>query len=188
MRQESAETFLAADLSAQPQRTELALPVRVTLLVRHEETARPEIGPNALGLDDSWVVLEEGASLTLPDVETGQGVSVTSKSWEIASLEPGSRSLGGFSLRVGDREVQVEPVAIEVTGLLAAEGEEPRALRGFRDVGELPDEPAEDLLRVVLVHAVPADVRGDPRHGADLARWLVDVHEAEKRPFVATPP
>jgi hypothetical protein len=158
----SAEPFLAATLRVQPERTEIGLPVRVTLSIRHGSSTRPAIDSNALALDDSWVVFEEEASLTLPDPTLGGGgepLSVTSKTWEIASLEPGSRALGGFALAVQGRDVQVEPVAIEVKGLLASDQEEPRALRGFRDVGDLPDPvsplPAGiSLLAVILLFLV----------------------------------
>jgi len=132
-------------------------PTVLTLAVRHPSAVRVAIGE--LELDDSWVVFDEVGRATRPDPSSG-GRALTTRSYELASLEPGERALPTVTLswNEGDvrRQLDVEPATLIVTGVLGPDEDAPRPLVGFRDVEDVPRAPLRPVALATLSGLVAA--------------------------------
>ncbi|HUR28390.1 MAG TPA: DUF4381 family protein [Planctomycetota bacterium] len=126
----AGQTPPRAQLVFEPATASVGEPVRARLSVEHARTEHPTL--DALGLDDSWVVFASGAGLAS---NTADPLRVTT-TWEfqVASLEPGERALPAIPLKLGDATLAVDVAKITVTGVLAEGEDDPRALRGLRDI------------------------------------------------------
>ena len=116
-----------------PAAVEVGEPFPVVLeLVHPADTGGVALSAGELTLDDSWVLLDTRLEPAVVEGDAASGRRVTRRVFEVVSLEPGERTLtlAGLSpLAEGDAEE--EQVTVSVTGVLAADEDAPRPLRGF---------------------------------------------------------
>jgi len=139
---QSGPAPLQARWTCRPETVELGQPFELALEIEHgPEIPAGELLQGELALDDSWVLLAgpEQGPLRGPGVSgqaPGDGGRIgTRRVWRLASLEPGSRDLAptlsslALDARVG--RISTAEAHVEVRGLLAADEDAPRPLRGF---------------------------------------------------------
>ena len=117
----------------QPAEVALGEPFALVLELEHPSVySGGELAAGELTLDESWVVLSEAPaeSTVLPD-----GRAATRRTWRVASLEPGERSLSdalsGFALSGAVERIQVGDAHVGVRGVLAEGEDAPRPMREF---------------------------------------------------------
>lgn len=125
---------VTARFRCEPRRVEVGEPFTLLLDLEHPRgTSVFELGTDELALDGSWVVLDHARQAPVADPETGR--MTTRRSWRLASLEPGQRSLSEVvSALVLDERVESVDAAetnVEVVGVLGPDEDAPRPLRGF---------------------------------------------------------
>lgn len=189
----TTRTTLRGEEAADP--TEVGEPFDLICRVEHDAGTHPRLEPVELDPLEPWVVFDSRRGPTGVDAGLPPGApdasgarEVTELTWTLACLEPGPVELPwlSFTLEVDGRArtflVQGDPVGVR--GVLGEAEDEPRPIRGFRDL------PAEEeslpalllwipalllgLFLLVAVLAVPllrrALRRGPPRAPAALAR------------------
>ncbi len=127
-------------------------PVRATLTIEHDAGSRPKV--DSLGLDDSWVVFDSKAGPTLA-LPAQAGRATTTFEFEIASLEPGPRTIGQIPIPGGDQKLAVAGPALQVQGVLAESEDAPRAMKGLREIESL-DERANVWLALGIAVGILA--------------------------------
>lgn len=128
--------------------SELAIgqPARARLVVEHAAGARPDLGALELALDDSWLVLDPGAALTVPGPA---GRATSERTWTFFSLEPGAREWPALRVPLaGGVELEVAPASLQVAEELSEGEDAPRPMPGFHAIDERagPLRPAHWLL------------------------------------------
>ncbi len=128
-----AQGEASARWRCEPSEVELGQPFALVLeLVHPAALVGAELAAGELELDESWVVL--GAEPVHSEPSAGAGQS-TRRAWRVASLEPGTRSLGaalsGFALSERVTRIQVGEAEVRVRGVLAEGEDAPRPLREF---------------------------------------------------------
>jgi hypothetical protein len=118
----------------EPSAVALGEPFRLVLEIDHpRELSGTALAPGALTLDPSWVLFEEEPPAS---TETGDGRRTT-RTFRVASLEPGERSLGAalseLAFEGSVQRIQVGDARVTVSGVLAEGEDEPRALAEFPD-------------------------------------------------------
>jgi len=130
--------------SCAPASVEVGEPFALVLELTHPATlSGAALGTGALALDESWVVLAESPARTEPGAE---GLVRTRRTWTVASLEPGTRSLsdaaGAFGLPAEVTRIQLGGAQVTVAGVLGEGEDEPRPLREF-PADFVPEPPAD---------------------------------------------
>lgn len=121
----------SAQLNFAEASVEVGQPVRATLTVEHAAGERPKL--DALGLDESWLVLDAQPGATIAD-PASPGRAHTRWELELASLEPGQRTIASLPLPGGEQKLPVSGAALNVRGVLGADEDAPRALKGLREI------------------------------------------------------
>jgi len=123
-------TGLRALVSA-PAAVEVGVPFELTVELDHADAVRPRLLADAVG--ESWVVLADRGSATLPGAE---GRATTLVRWTVCALEPQERALPQLMATFPDGSFEapfVEPGGIDVGGVLQPGEDEARPPHGFRD-------------------------------------------------------
>lgn len=123
----------SAQWRCEPSEVELGQPFELVLELEHAaSSAGAELVVGELVLDESWVLLGEEP---VRSARAGEGRLATRRAWRVASLEPGTRSLGEalsrFALPEAVTRIQVGAAEVRVRGVLAEGEDAPRALREF---------------------------------------------------------
>lgn len=149
--QAGASGAVQASFELDPPAVEVGEPVALTLVVRHPSAVRVQAGE--LEPDESWVLFDASGRATRPD-PGAPGRALTTRTFRLASLEPGERELPSVTIAwdQGDvrRQVDVAPAVVSVASVLAPDESGPRPLKGFRDVEDVPRAPLRPLAWAVL--------------------------------------
>ena len=147
--------------------SELAIgqPARARLVVEHVPAQRPDLGALELALDDSWLVLDPGAPVT---VAGPAGRATSERTWTFFSLEPGAREWPALRVPLaGGQELEVAPVSLAVSGELAQGEDAPRPMPGFHAIDERagPLRPAHWLVVALALTLLAAGFVARRRRG-----------------------
>jgi hypothetical protein len=144
--QDLAPTLRAeARVEARVATVEVGEPFTLTLVVRHAADDLPQVDPAPLEADPGWAVLAGGELVRLPEPDE-EGLAITSASWALVALEPGTRELPAPGVSFADpgattRPHPVQRGTLEVRGVLAPGEDEPRPPGGFLGLGPQPSAP-----------------------------------------------
>lgn len=126
----------------EPAAVEVGEPFQLVLELEHEAgEALTALVSGELALGDSWLVFGPAESR-----REGQARRETRLVWQVASLEPGERSLAeelsAFALGPAVTRIQTGEARVSVTGVLAEGEDAPRALvGGDGELGAAPETP-----------------------------------------------
>jgi hypothetical protein len=125
-----------------PREAEVGEPVELALIVPHKKGERVDVDASAFDKDLAWAVLEGPTRST--EVE-GENATLRMV-WKVAALEPGQAHPPELDVRIARGAPTTEPELIAnaelaVRGVLGANEDAPRDVKGFREIQPEPSAP-----------------------------------------------